>query len=252
MSTLLVSLAIDEGQPRAKLEPRHLPNQQRRDRAASVSRVTCETGRKGGRTARTAEPLPESPSEGRASARDGSAPSDEELLAVAASDRSALAELYDRHAKVVYRLALAILGGREEAEDVTQEVFVAILEPTTYDPERGTVSAFLATMTRSRALDQLRRHGRLARLVRAWHETALPTRAPTPFEQVCRRRIVDRVRTVLAQLPGAQRQLLEMAYYRGLSQAEIASKLDAPLGTVKSRLRRALMGLEPVLAHLMT
>ena len=73
------------------------------------------------------------------------------MLRAAADDQAALGQLYDRHAKLVYGVALAILGSPEEAQDVVQEVFLTVSEPTAYDPARGTVGAFLTTMTRSRA-----------------------------------------------------------------------------------------------------
>jgi RNA polymerase sigma-70 factor, ECF subfamily len=184
-----------------------------------------------------------------------SAPSDEELIEALASDPSALGILYDRHARLVYGLALAMLGSPEEAEDLTQEVFVTLCGPRVrdYDRGRGTVSAFLITMTRSRALDRLRRRTRSARLLDIWHEAAEPAPVATsPFEDVWRRSAAARVRAVLAELPEAQREVLVLAYYRGLTQCEIAAELDAPLGTVKGRLRRALLALGAALDDLST
>ena len=176
---------------------------------------------------------------------------EEQLLGVVAADPSTLGPLYDRYAKLVYGLALAILGCREEAEDLTQEVFVSVCEPTAYDPDRGSVGAFLTTMTRSRAIDRMRSRVRSTRLLRTWHEAAPPMPAPTmPCEHVSMRRIAARVRAVLAELPRSQRQVVEMAYYRGLSQREIAADLDMPLGTVKSRSRRALSTLGRALQDL--
>jgi len=168
-----------------------------------------------------------------------------------AEDASALAPLYGQYAKLVYGVAFAMLGCREEAEDLTHEVFVAICGPTTYDADRGSVSAFLVTMTRSRAIDRLRRRNRSVRLLKTWHEAEPPAPAPTtPFDHVLMQRTVERVRAVLAALPRGERELLEMAYYRGLSQGEIAADLDTPLGTVKSRLRRSLIKLEGALTDL--
>ncbi len=175
----------------------------------------------------------------------------DDLEAGALGDPSALGPLYDRYAKLVYGLALAMLGSRAEAEDLTQEVFVTVCEPTAYDPERGSVSAFLTTITRSRAIDRLRRRRRSTRLLKTWHEAAAPPPAPaTPCERVSMWRAAQRVRAVLAELPGDQRRVLEMAYYRGLSQREIADDLDLPLGTVKSRSRRALTTLAHALEDL--
>src|SRR5262245_29276926 len=81
-------------------------------------------------------------------------------------DPSALERLYARHSKLVYGLALAILGSREDAEDLTQEVFASVYAPTVYDPSRGSVSAFLVSVARSRAIDRLRSRARSARLLK--------------------------------------------------------------------------------------
>jgi RNA polymerase sigma-70 factor (ECF subfamily) len=182
---------------------------------------------------------------------DRTSQADEQLLRAAAADPSALGDLYDRYAKLVYGLAVAILGNREEAQDLTQEVFLAVSTPTAYDSARGSVSAFLTTMTRSRAIDRLRRRGRSVRLLKTWHEATPPAPAPTsPFERLSMAQCAERVRGALAELPDAERQVLELAYYKGLSQAEIAADLDTPLGTVKSRSRRGLMTLKRSLEDL--
>jgi RNA polymerase sigma-70 factor, ECF subfamily len=217
MSAHFIALMVESGRPRAVLEERYV-----RPRA------------------------PHEQPDGWASPS-----TDGQLLAAVATDPSALAALYDRYAKVVYGLALAMLGSREEAEDLTQEVFVAVCEPTAYDPERGSVSAFLTTMTRSRAIDRLRHRSRSARLLKTWHDATPPAPTATmPCEHVGMRRTAERVRAVLAELPGAQREVLELAYYKGFSQREIAADLDTPLGTVKSRSRRALMALGHALEDL--
>jgi RNA polymerase sigma-70 factor (ECF subfamily) len=180
--------------------------------------------------------------------REDSPPTDEQLLGVVAADPSALGLLYDRHSKRVFGLALAILGSREEAEDLTHDVFVTLCTPTAYDPNRGSVGAFLTILTRSRAIDRLRYRGRSARLLETWHQSTLSVPVQTlPSEQVSMRRATERVRVALAELPAALRQVVEMAYYAGLSQREIAAELDTPLGTVKVRSRRALLALGHVL-----
>jgi RNA polymerase sigma-70 factor (ECF subfamily) len=160
-----------------------------------------------------------------------------------AADPSAVAQLYGRYARLVHGVALAILGSREEAEDLTQEVFLTLCSPTAYDPNRGSVGAFLTTMTRSRAIDRLRCRIRSARLLKTWHETPFAHAPAMPCDDVSMQRAEERVRAALAGLPHALREVLEMAYYRGLSQQEIAAELDLPLGTVKSRSRRALLDL---------
>jgi RNA polymerase sigma-70 factor (ECF subfamily) len=151
----------------------------------------------------------------------------------------------------VYGVALAILGSPEEAEDLVQEVFLTVSEPTAYDPARGSVGAFLTTMARSRAIDRLRRRGRSVRLLRTWHDAApVAPAAPSPFERVAVGECAQRVRSALGALSDADREVLELAYWRGLSQSEIAADLGAPLGTVKSRCRRALLALRDALGDL--
>jgi RNA polymerase sigma-70 factor (ECF subfamily) len=156
-------------------------------------------------------------------------------------EEAAWHELVAQHTRKVFGLAYRFSGRVDEAEDLTQEIFVSLCGPTGYDPQRGSVGAFLMAMTRSRALDRLRRRCRAARLLRAWHDATPRAPAPlTPFENVASRRTVERVRAQLERLPCVQRRVLELAYFEGLSQREIASDLHAPLGTVKSLSRRAL------------
>jgi RNA polymerase sigma-70 factor (ECF subfamily) len=186
----------------------------------------------------------------RFAAEPESACGDARLLEAAAADPSALGALYERYEKLVYRLALAILGSREEAEDLTHELFVSVCDPSLdgYDRRRGTVGAFLVARTRSRAIDRLRRRCRSARLLQAWRDSAPPEPdSRSPLELISLRRVAERVREGLAQLPESQRQVLELAYYGGLTQREIAADLATPLGTVKSLSRRALMALERAL-----
>ena len=110
----------------------------------------------------------------REEADGASEPSDAELVARLADDPSALGVLYDRHGRLVYGLALAILRSAELAEDLTQEVFMSLYDQSLFDPGRGTVGAFLTTLTRSRAIDRLRGSGRRVRLLRARWESAPP------------------------------------------------------------------------------
>lgn len=171
---------------------------------------------------------------------------EEEITQLA--DPSALGPLYDRHAKRVFGLAQAMLGSREEAEDLTHDVFETVCRTSAYDPDRGSLRAFLSTLTRSRAIDRLRRRGRSARLLETRHEVAVSAPAPTmPFDHVAMRRATERVRAAVAELPAVHRQVIEMSYYGGLSQQQIAAELDTPLGTVKSWSRRALLALRRAL-----
>ena len=182
---------------------------------------------------------------------DRSAHSDAQLLRALAEDRSVLGSLYDRHGGLVYGLALAILKNQHEAEDVTQEVFLMLCSSTAFDPERGSLRAFLTTVVRSRAIDRWRRRTRSLRLLRREWESGPPPELPmTPFDRVITAECSIRVRHALAALPSRERRALEMAYYQGLTQAEIAETLGAPLGSVKSWCRRGLLGLKDALGKL--
>lgn len=126
-------------------------------------------------------------------------------------------------------------------------MFLAACRPGLYDPDRGSVGAFLTTLARSRSLDRLRGQGRAVQLLRTWSEATRS--APAPACTSARQR-AERVRRALAELPCDDRRVVELAYYRGLSQSEIATELAAPLGTVKSWCRRALRTLKRSLADL--
>jgi RNA polymerase sigma-70 factor (ECF subfamily) len=158
------------------------------------------------------------------------------LRRLAEGDASALAELYDRHAGLAFGLALRILRERTEAEDVVQEAFVQVWRQAgRYDPGRGSPEAWLCAIVRTRAIDRLRR--RLSR--REQPEIPEPTAATTtPAPEG-----VLAVRKALQILSADQRRALELAYYEGLTQSEIARRLDEPLGTIKTRIRTAMLRL---------
>ena len=182
----------------------------------------------------------------------GSARADRELMDSLAHDSAALEVLYDRYAGLVYGLALAALRNPADAQDLTQEVFVTLKEQSrNYDPARGALAGFLATMTRSRAIDRLRARGRRLRLLQGFHRADVPSTASfSPLDRISLAQCSERVRAALAELPESQRRVLEMAYYRGLSQAEIAADLGESLGTVKSWARRGLITLRQALGDL--
>src|SRR5262245_56927435 len=183
----------------------------------------------------------------------GAARADRELLDSLANDPSALEVLYDRYAGLVYGLALAALRSADDAQDLTQEIFLSLYrQAESYDPARGALAGFLATMTRTRAIDRLRARSRKVRLLRDFQHSEPPAaKPPTALERISLAQCSERVRGALAQLPGEQRRVLEMAYYRGLSQSEIAADLDASLGTVKSWARRGLFALRDALGDLL-
>jgi len=172
------------------------------------------------------------------------------LSRMAQGEGDAVAELYDRHARPVYSLALRILGDVTEAEDVVQEVFSqAWRQASRYNTSRGAVAAWLLTMARSRAIDRLR--ARRSRPKSASDEHAADTIVDTALpvdSQVISFEQITRVRAALDELPMLQKLAIELAYFEGFTHAEIAERLEQPLGTVKTRIRLALMKLREVLA----
>jgi RNA polymerase sigma-70 factor, ECF subfamily len=176
-------------------------------------------------------------------------PSEDDLVRALLSDpAAALGAVYDRHARLVYGLARSILASQHEAEDITQEVFLGLCGKYRYDPARGNLAAFLVTVTRSRALDRLRSRGRKLQILKRWgREIAGEGFAPDPAAEASQGEMVRSVRGALARLPENERRVLELAYYGGLSQSEIASRLAAPLGTVKTWARRGLFTLRDAL-----
>jgi RNA polymerase sigma-70 factor (ECF subfamily) len=161
------------------------------------------------------------------------------LRRLAAGDTEALGEFYDLYAGLVNGLALRILRDASDAEDVVQEVFVqAWRQASRFDGERGTPEAWLCTMARTRALDRLRR--RVSRREDREEAAPAPTSTPKSAEAIA-------VRKALEGLSEDQRRALELAYYEGLTQTEIAARLGEPLGTVKTRIRTAMIRLREVL-----
>jgi len=166
-------------------------------------------------------------------------------------DEQALGELYDRHARLLYSLALRILRERADAEDVLQEAFAqAWRQASRFEASRGSVVGWLVTVTRSRALDRLRQRRAQADTAvdseLAWRDPVDPTLAIDL--QLVTAQQAERVRRALAGLTEEQRLPLELAYYEGLSQSEIAAKLRIPLGTIKTRTRQTLRRLRDALA----
>jgi len=166
------------------------------------------------------------------------------LRRLAAGDHAALGEFYDLYAGLANGLALRILRDTSEAEDVVQEVFVQVWrQAARFDPNRGSPEAWLCTMARSRALDRLRR--RTSRREEPGDASPPSTEAPKTEEALA-------VRKALEGLSGDQRRALELAYYEGLTQSEIAARLGEPLGTIKTRIRTAMIRLREVLGPIAT
>lgn len=167
-----------------------------------------------------------------------------------AGNTDALAMLYDRYAPMVYTLALKMLHNAAEAEDLTQEAFVNFWQQQKYDPDRGSVGSYLATYTRSRALDRLRvGGGRRNIMKKVQRMTGATPRPPTPLEQAAQSERQQRLREALNHLSPVEREVLEIAYFEGLSQSQIAQRLGIPLGTVKTRSRQGLLRLRDHLGN---
>lgn len=163
---------------------------------------------------------------------------------VAAADDDALAAIYDRYSRLVFSIALHLVGDPAVAEEVTLDVFTRLWENAEeYDAGRAQLNTWLTAIARNRAIDRLRR-----RSVRPeGHSTPLDSvdfvlaePDPGPEEDAARRLQQQRVHAALRQLPDEQRRALALAYLRGLTQREIAERLDLPLGTVKTRIRLAM------------
>jgi RNA polymerase sigma factor (sigma-70 family) len=174
--------------------------------------------------------------------------SDEALPAlVARGDEAALAELYDRFGRVAYGLALRIVRDATLAEDAVQDAFLAAWRTAvSFDPGRGKTSTWLLTLVHRRAVDVVRREERR----RADPLESDPTSGGDSTDETAALREQRRaVQSALSRLPPDQRQALELAYYGGLSQSELAERLGVPVGTVKSRMFAALAKLRDLLGE---
>ncbi len=175
---------------------------------------------------------------------------DVELLqAVAHGDEDALAHIYDRYRVVLFGLLVRILNSREEAEDVLQEVFLQVWRRAAdFDEKRGRPFTWLVTLARSRAIDRLRALASRERVAQAGarEETESISDAASDAFRTEQRSLVT---NALAQLPDEQKRALMLAYFDGLTQSEIAKRLGAPLGTVKTRMRAGMTKLRELLAN---
>ena len=173
-------------------------------------------------------------------------------LALKAGQTAALGILYDRHAGLVYGIALKVLENPQEAEDLTQDIFLNFVKIGSYEPSRGSLRTYLAILTRSRAVDRVRSRRNSRELLKKWgHSREEETATDSLLEKVSRSEQSQEVKAALAQLSDEQQQILRMAYYDGLSQSEIANQLEIPLGTVKARARRGLLKLRQALTDYM-
>jgi RNA polymerase sigma-70 factor (ECF subfamily) len=178
---------------------------------------------------------------------------DPDLLArVARGDRGAFSQLYEQSNALLFSLAFRILGDRESAADLLQDVYLEIWRKRMrYDADRGSPMAWMVTMTRSRAIDRLRSrtakgHG-VTDPIENSPAAQLADGNPGPLETSAGNETRSLVGRALAELPEAQRKAIELAFYRGLSHSEIATQLNEPLGTIKTRIKLGMDKLRTVL-----
>jgi len=182
------------------------------------------------------------------------APSTDAELMQAMADRQpwALAELYDRYATVLYSLAYKILGDAAPAQDVVQEAFLAAWRKADlYNQRRGVVGTWLTVMCRNLAIDHYRAKMRLASRKVELDKIGdfLMEHGDDPADTAIAAEDGKMLRLALEQLPPEQKHVIELAYFRGMSQSEIAAATNTPLGTVKTRIRQAMMKLRDQLVQ---
>jgi len=175
------------------------------------------------------------------------------LHRIALRDQNAFALLYDRYATVLYSLCLAIVKRANDAEDVLQECFLQIWEKAhAFDGLKGSVYTWLVTMARNRAIDRLRsKHFQISRQQQPDFnfDMIAANDSASPLDHASMAERARYVRQAFTRLPAEQREVLQMAYFEGYSQSEIAGQLQIPLGTVKTRARQAIKKLHALLEN---
>lgn len=173
---------------------------------------------------------------------------------IAAGDQQAMGRLYDESCGLVYSLALRILGDAADAEETTMDVYVQVWRnASTFDPGRGSAASWLLTLARSRAIDRIRSGASRKQREQgldSLHNLASGEIRPDQATAVDQARRM--VRTALEELSPEQREVIELAYFGGLSHSELAERLGQPLGTIKTRIRLGMMRLRTLLAPLET
>ncbi len=173
------------------------------------------------------------------------------LKRIASGDGDGLAELYDRHGRLLYSLALRIVRDDADAEEVVQEVFAQLWQQAArYDERRGSLAGLLVTVTRSRAIDRLRwRRARIEPVAEPIESVVIVDPNDAPDDQLLTATRASAVREALADLPLPQRIAIELAFFEGLTHVEISTRLEIPLGTAKTRIREGLLTLRTLLAE---
>ncbi len=162
-------------------------------------------------------------------------------------DSRALSILFNRHGRLVYGLALKILGSPQEAEDLTQDIFLTLWRKASSNPDCRFFVRYLVTVTRSRSIDKLRAKNRHFKLVEKIELMSTNTPESTPMEQASKLERSQVIKEAMNQLSENQKLVIELAYHQGLSQSQIAEKLVIPLGTVKTCTRQGLLKLKDIL-----
>jgi RNA polymerase sigma-70 factor (ECF subfamily) len=158
---------------------------------------------------------------------------------VRSNDQMAMAEVFDRYGGLVYSVALRVLKEPDQAEDVMQEIFFQLWKGAgSYTETRGSLGAWLAVVARNRAIDSLRRK----KPTDSVDEVVLPAKTDLSSETE-RNLMIEKVRAVMTELPAEQQRLVQLAFFEGMSHTEIAASTGDALGTVKTRIRSALMSL---------
>jgi len=163
------------------------------------------------------------------------------MARTATGDQGAFAELYDLTTRRVFGIVLKVLRSPEHAQEVTQEVYVEIWkQASTYKPDKGSVVAWMATMAHRRAVDRVRSVSSEVARDERYAFIDLERESDEVWDSVAQKYDVERVREALGHLTPIQRQAIQLAYYEGLTQSQIATKLKLPLGTIKTRIRDGL------------
>ena len=175
--------------------------------------------------------------------------SDRELIdSLRASDSQAMEVLYNRYGGLVYSIAFKILQNNADAEELTQDVFITLWQRDNYQSERGSLKSFLGLLTRHRAIDKLRKRNTTQKFLDRWQLNIYESSSSTlPLEEAQSKEQQKQIQKALNLLPTEQREILMMNFFEGLSRAQIAEKLNLPVGTVKSRVRLAFVKLKKLL-----
>src|SRR3954465_2025937 len=166
------------------------------------------------------------------------------IAGVRAGRESAMTQLYDRYSAIVYSVALRVLGDTGAAEDVVQEIFLQLWrKPESFDASRGSLAAWLAVIARHRAIDALRKRKPETDIAEVGIALDLDLE-----EEAGRKIAIEKVRNSLASMPPEQRKAIDLAFFEGLTHSEVAARTGEPLGTVKTRIRSALITLRKTMA----